>query len=177
MMHLITGGSASGKSAYGESVAVEWKTGFRYYVAAMKPWGKEGKERVKKHRSMRVGKGFETIECYTDLKRAAEYFGPEKSEDRLIMVECMSNVMANEQFDIGGSDEEILDRTESAINYLKSQAGMLIVITNEVFSDGVMYDSDTTRYLRLLGEINQRLAKMADRVTEVVYGIPVEWKI
>ena len=31
-------------------------------------------------------------------------------------------------------------------------------------------------YIRLMGRVNQRLAKLADRVVEVVYGIPVVLK-
>ena len=67
MMHLITGGSASGKSAYAEKMAVGAGEKSRYYLATMKPWGKEGQERVEKHRNMRAGRGFTTVECYTCL--------------------------------------------------------------------------------------------------------------
>ena len=56
MMHLITGGSASGKSAYAEKMAVGAGEKSRYYLATMKPWGKEGQERVEKHRNMRAGR-------------------------------------------------------------------------------------------------------------------------
>ena len=52
----------------------------------------------------------------------------------------------------------------------------LVVVTNEVFSDGIQYDPDTMRYLKYLGDINCRMAEMADQVTEVVYGIPVTKK-
>ena len=31
-------------------------------------------------------------------------------------------------------------------------------------------------YKRVLAEVNRRMAQMAERVTEVVYGIPVEVK-
>ena len=56
---------------------------------------------------------------------------------------------------------------------LKQQADPLIVVTNEVFSDGITYDDSTMQYLHYLGEINQQLAAHAEHVTEVVYGIPV----
>ena len=50
------------------------------------------------------------------------------------------------------------------------------MITNEVFSDGILYEPETMRYIRLLGQVNQELAQSADRVTEVVYGIAVQVK-
>ena len=39
--------------------------------------------------------------------------------------------------------------------------------------DGEMYEKETLEYIRLLGLVNCRLAKMASEVVEVVYGIPV----
>ena len=58
MMHLVTGASASGKSAYAEDLLVLAKSAEKYYIATMRPWGAEGAARVKKHRAMREGKGF-----------------------------------------------------------------------------------------------------------------------
>ncbi len=92
------------------------------------------------------------------------------------MLECMSNLVANELFDVGGSDEEICRRILAGIRHLQNQAKHLIIVTNEVFSDGLDYDPETVRYIRLLGRINRLLAERAGQVTEVVYGIPVERK-
>ena len=38
------------------------------------------------------------------------------------------------------------------------------------------YSEETKIYQRVLGEVNQSLAGLAEKVTEVVYGIPVEIK-
>ncbi|MCD8222216.1 MAG: bifunctional adenosylcobinamide kinase/adenosylcobinamide-phosphate guanylyltransferase [Clostridiales bacterium] len=170
MLHLITGGSASGKSEYAESRVVESGQRERYYIACMRPYGEEGRERVRKHRAMREGKGFITIECYdhlSSLRFAGERTG------RAILLECMSNLTANEQFGAGGTDEEIINRIVKGAASLCSQAENVWIVTNEVFSDGVQYDAETMRYLRLLGMVNQKLAEIADHITEVVYGIAV----
>jgi adenosylcobinamide kinase/adenosylcobinamide-phosphate guanylyltransferase len=54
---------------------------------------------------------------------------------------------------------------------------LLVVVTNELFSDGRPYDGDLTRdYLLTLAGINRKLAARADRVYELVCGIPVIWK-
>lgn len=168
MIHLITGGSASGKSAYAEQKAMEAGT-VRYYVATMEPFGEEGKQRIRKHRAMRAGKGFQTIECRHHLKQVCL----EKSGDSVVLLECVTNLVANEQFSVGGSDEEIIDRVLDGVKHLARQANHLILVTGEVFSDGIEYEEETKRYLHLLGQTNQELAQMADMVTEVVYGIPI----
>ena len=179
MIHLITGGSASGKSSYAEQLAVSLDADIRFYIATMRPWGEEGRLRVEKHRAMRAGKGFETIECYHHLAEVRlDAGGPLPGggyeKDRVVvLLECMSNLTANEQFEAGGTDEEIMERILGGIRHLQKQAGHIIIVTNEVFSDGGKYDEETVRYLALLGQINRKLAAMAGRVTEVVYGIPV----
>lgn len=182
MIHLVTGGSASGKSACAESLTVQTKAARRYYVATMQPWGEEGRRRVEKHRNMRRDKQFVTVECYTDLEHlmlpncigaGSWKESPEKRKDTAILLECISNLVANEQFETGGGDEEIRARIENGIRHLQKQAEHLIIVTNEVFSDGCIYDADTMRYINLLGRVNAQLAAMADQVTEVIYGIPV----
>ena len=64
-MILLTGGSGCGKSSFGESLCVKMPMP-RYYLAAMKPFGEGSREKIARHREMRKGKGFQTIERYTD---------------------------------------------------------------------------------------------------------------
>ena len=40
----------------------------------------------------------------------------------------------------------------------------------------MLYDPETERYLRYLGAINCNMAQEADKVVEVVYGIPLVQK-
>ena len=89
MMHLVTGGSGSGKSAYAEQQVLEAGDAPRYYIATMMPYGEEGRRRVEKHRRMRREKHFETIECYMDLKQVQVPPGS------TVLLECLSNLTAN----------------------------------------------------------------------------------
>lgn len=167
MVHMITGGSGSGKSEYAESLVLAAGEGRRVYIATMIPYGTEGSARVARHRRLRREKQFETIERYTDLA------GLSVEPGCIVLLECVSNLVANEVFEPCGAHEHTADRVVAGIRSLSRQAKELFVVTNEVFSDGVTYDAETERYLSYLGEVNCRLAAMADSVTEVVYGIPV----
>ena len=62
------------------------------------------------------------------------------------------------------------------IRSLLSQCSNLIVVTNEIFSDGIQYDEETVNYQRCLADINIQMAAEADCMTEVVYGIPLKIK-
>ena len=49
----------------------------------------------------------------------------------------------------------------------------LVIVSNNVFEDGEIYDETTMAYIRAMGRINERLAAAADEVIEVIAGIPV----
>ena len=170
MLHLITGGSGSGKSAFAEEQVLNAGEGQRIYIATMIPYGEEGKQRVERHRQLRKEKNFETIECYKNL---ASLKVPQNS---VVLLECMSNLVANEIFEPDGAHEKTVEAVREGISGLMNQTQRLFVVTNEIFSDGIEYDPDTMRYLEYLGKVNQELAVLADQVTEVVYGIPVNVK-
>lgn len=170
MLHLITGGSGSGKSAYAEKQVLAAGAEKRIYIATMIPYGEEGRQRVARHQRLRSRKGFETVECYTGLGRISVPAGS------AVLLECLSNLVANEIFEADGAREETVPAVITGIRRLAEQAGHLFVVTNEVFSDGISYSRETMRYLEYLGKVNAQAAVLADRVTEVVYGIPVAVK-
>ena len=72
MIHLVTGGSGSGKSAYAEQCILDFGGTRRVYIATMQPFGAEGQARIARHRKMRAAKKFSTIECYTNLKEGEQ---------------------------------------------------------------------------------------------------------
>lgn len=212
MITLIMGGSGSGKSAYAEDyVLAQAGESLKYYIATMQIYDAEGQRKVERHRKLRAGKGFITIEQPTDIaeaglqivtvqqsecrqkmnmvkvsgaadeveeKRSASIAGDEREETQnasTALLECMSNLVANEMFsgeqmpDVDTVVEEIVQGIAS----LTSQLSHLVIVSNNVFEDGIEYDETTLRYIEALGRINTRLAEMADHVVEVVVGIPV----
>jgi adenosylcobinamide kinase/adenosylcobinamide-phosphate guanylyltransferase len=171
MFHLVTGGSGSGKSAFAEQKILDLGPARRIYIATMYP-GKdpENAARIARHRTMRKQKSFETVECYTAL---ADLDLPEGSN---VLLECMSNLAANEMFLPGGAGVHTASAAVDGVRHLLKHCGNLVVVTNEIFSDGGTYDALTVQYLEALGTINRKMAEMADFVTEVVYGIPLTRK-
>ncbi|MBP3925900.1 MAG: bifunctional adenosylcobinamide kinase/adenosylcobinamide-phosphate guanylyltransferase [Clostridium sp.] len=170
-LFLITGGSGSGKSEYAEQLVMELGGLRRLYLATMRVWDEEGSLRVERHRRQRAGKGFVTAERFTDLTGFAETL--EEPFDT-ILVECMSNLALNEFYE---SEERTAERILDGVKCLRGCCRNLIIVTNEIFSDGITYDPVTERYLELLGTVNCLLASLANEVTEVIYGIPVPVKV
>lgn len=170
MLHIITGGSGSGKSAYAEEQILKLNNKKRYYIATMHPFGEESCKRIERHKRMRADKGFETIEKYNHLEEV------ELDKDADVLLECMSNLVANEMYDENGAGEKTAEAVMDAVWKLKESVRNLIIVTNEISSDCQNYTDETMRYMECLGKINCFLAERADCVTEVVYGIPLEIK-
>ena len=193
MITLVTGGSGSGKSAYAESLLSSCE-GIRYYIATMQIYDAEGEKKVERQRKLRAGKGFLTIESPINVgkiqfacagkaeqaqyRQEAEMKVQGNAEKKSALLECMSNLTANEMFTKDGikSAEEVVGKIVSEMQTLSQKLDNLVIVTNNVFEDGVIYDAGTMEYLKALGRINAALARLADRVAEVVVGIPVELK-
>ncbi len=178
MITVIIGGSGSGKSQYAEQLLLHTKAKHLYYLATMEIHGEEEQQKVERHRRMREGKGFVTIEQPRDLSRV-EIMWPR--EEAAVLVECISNLAANEFFSWEGEAlEENIRLIEAkiihGITLLASQANDLIIVTNDVFCDGEEYTGETMEYMKMLGRINQRLCAIGDQVVEVICGIPTALK-
>ena len=199
MLHIVYGGSASGKSSYAESFAMSLQgEGRLLYIATMYPYkwntteiDPETMQRIERHRAMRADTGFDTVECYRHVEHIVA-----KRQD-VLLLECMSNLLANEMYLEQDSDDGGLAETMSEVE--KTGVGMsetlspvskkivqalvnlstrvqdVVIVTNDVFSDGgsLTYDESTREYVKNLAEINCALAREAATVTEVVCGIPV----
>ena len=164
MLIVVTGGSASGKSAFAESLCLPYSP--RVYLACMQPFGDEGAARIRRHREMRKDKGFTTVERYTD---PASLSLPPCA---CVLLEDVGNLAANEMFS-KEPPRDPLDAVMRGIDALLKQCERLVVVTDEIGSDGVCYDPATTAYLAALGAINRAICAKADAVFETVAGIPI----
>ena len=136
----------------------------------MRPFGAEAAARIEKHRVQRAGRGFDTVECYVNLLSAPV------PPDSAVLLEDIGNLCANELFDAGGSADGAADAVVQGVEALQRRCRVLVIVSNEVASGGADYAGDTLRYLRVLGELNRRLAALSDAVCEVVCGITDYYK-
>lgn len=177
MLSLIIGGSGSGKSAYAEEYCRKLAgDGPICYLAAMQASeDAEMQEKIRKHKERRYGKGFFTIEQPVQIERALEKMS---DKSRIALLECVSNLTANEMF-FGGqcqTAETVAERILAGIGELEGELSHIVVVTNNLSEDGIVYEETTKNYLRAMGKINQALAETANVVTEVVAGIPLVLK-
>lgn len=176
MFYLVTGGAGSGKSDWAEKFAMGLGRGRKLYLATMRVQDEEGRKRVKKHRALRADRGFETLEAGGSLLEV-----PGKYET--ILVEDVTNLVMNayydKYFDRHGDTvtrealRDLEKRSADEILSLRRKCTNLIAVMNEIQSDGRTYPTETGQILQALSRVEMRLAGEADRLIEVVYGIPV----
>ncbi|MBR3430347.1 MAG: bifunctional adenosylcobinamide kinase/adenosylcobinamide-phosphate guanylyltransferase [Clostridia bacterium] len=165
MIWLVTGGSGCGKSTWAEKLVQSLPAERRIYIATMQVYDQESEKRVRRHRAQRADLGFRTVECEKNLSAAKIDMGS------IVLLEDLVNLTANEMFDGGDPNRVIPD-----LQKLSMRCRHLIMVTNDLFSDGETYSSSVQKYLRCLADINRQAAGLADHVIEVVYSIPVALK-
>lgn len=188
MRALVWGGSGSGKSEFAEGLAV-WAAsrsagnqelsgavgtssacGSLLYIATMAAEDPESRRRIARHRRLRAGKGFTTLEQYTHLEEVTLPPGT------TVLLECLSNLVANEMFSQAGRKQDTARIIREGLFHLADQADSLIVVSNDVFGDGTCYPGETEAYRQILAEVNQALAEQFSFAVELVHGVPVYWK-
>lgn len=169
MITLVSGKQNSGKSAFAERLATKSDLPCRYYIATMRVVDEDSMERRKKHRQMREGLGFETLEIPCLIDSAPDLMrSPEKC---VVLLECVANLVANIMHEPewdgrikvadSESGDEFVKYITGLIKDLAGSVGHLIVVTSE-------YDKDEAEgaklYIGLLNAVNARLGRIADKV-------------
>lgn len=180
--------------------------GKKYYIATMQVYDEESRRRVQKHRKQREGKQFYTIEQPVHVSGALTQMDAGKKSAMLECVSNLvanemfaKDVYAEDMYvddpyveDMHADDCDVMEtglkkskdcsaeavagKIVDDIMKLHQPLQQLVIVSNNVFEDGLSYDEMTTEYIKAMGIVNQKLAAVADVVTEVVVGIPVTVK-
>lgn len=183
MLVLITGGARSGKSAHAVAVA-QALAGPVLFLATGLPIDEEMAERIRRHRQMRPP-GWATVE---EPLQPARAIGTYASKGSVVVLDCVAVWLGNLlHHHLGESGPRGVHQAEAlrqralaeadALCRLPDSRGLrLVVVTSEV-GLGIVPETALSRLYRdLLGEVNQLLARRADRVIWMVAGIPVRIK-
>ena len=186
---LILGGARSGKSTFAEVRAKELGGENVLYIATSETKDEEMEERVIKHRAER-SPAWKTLEAPRNVAQAIRAAG---SAARVILLDCMTFLVANHLMDAAAPEDDPFDNpssdpfdvkieadvvaeVEELITYVQESDVELLVVSNEV-GLGVVPPYELGRaYRDILGRANQILARHADEVQLLVAGIPMRIK-
>jgi adenosylcobinamide kinase/adenosylcobinamide-phosphate guanylyltransferase len=175
-IHLITGGTRSGKSAYAQKRA-EALPGPRAYLATCPVIDGETAERVKRHQEARGAADWETIEEPVDLAGAIS----RAATCRVLLVDCLTLWVNNLLYEAERrgetfTEELAAERTCELIAACRAFPGTITFVTNELGMGIVPTDEATRRFRDCAGRMNQMIAAAAAEVTFVVSGIALRLK-
>ncbi len=171
MVALVIGVPDSGKSALAEDLAMKLSgDGKRIYLATMEILDDDGKKRVEKHRKLREGKGFFTIEAPVKVLEAVSC-APDL-EKSTVLIECISNLVGNVMHDEDSECRgDVVGTVISDVSGICNRAKNVVIVTNS-FACEEGFDDETKEYVRSLDAVNCELRKTAGEIYEFAEG---EW--
>ena len=162
---LILGGARSGKSRYGEEMALG--SGLKpAYIATAEAWDDEMRERIAVHQDRRFGRGWLEIEAPLGL---AEAIAENAAEDRVLLIDCLTLWLTNLMMAEGDIDAA----ASTLLAVLARVPGQSILISNEVGFGIVPENAMARRFRDLAGRLHQDIARDANQVLLMVAGLPV----
>ena len=177
---LITGGTRSGKSTFGEGLLKDEKEVL--YIATSKITDNEMEERVRRHRERRPAV-WDTHEGYRNLSHIIK-----ESHKKFILFECVGTMITNILFDeerdfetidkkqIEAIERDVILELKGLVDTCNSLDRNIIIITNEV-GMGLVSEYPLGRiFTDILGRVNQRLGALCSEAYFVACGIPLRLK-
>lgn len=164
---LVLGGVRSGKSRFAQKLAE--KESSVAFVATAKAVDEEMRNKIRRHQQERP-KQWRTVEEPLDLARV---FDECAQQFKILLVDCLTLFVAN----VLEADPEMVNaRIDGLVEALRHVPTSVVLVSNEVGS-GVVPPYPSGRQFRdLLGEVNQKVASVADKVVLMVAGLPLVLK-
>jgi adenosylcobinamide kinase / adenosylcobinamide-phosphate guanylyltransferase len=169
---LVLGGVRSGKSRYALQLASRAQRVTFLATAERRENGDEEMQRkIERHRAERP-QHWATIEEPLNLAAAIESV----NGCDLLVIDCLT-LFAGKLIEIHGENLAAIEASvDSLCAALTASKCSIVLVSNEVGSGVVPAFELGRRYRDLLGEINQRVAAIADHVVLMVAGLPLALK-
>ena len=169
MKIFISGGAKNGKSTFAQRLAKAQSADVPlYYVATMKSTDSEDNERIARHRAERGGWGFTTIEKPVDIEKILEQCDHGGS----FLLDSLTALLANEMFPPPdwNLNEQAADKIKEGLSQVLNAVRNIVVVSDYIYSDAIIYDPFTEKYRRFLAQIDRTVAENCDVVLEAAYA-------
>ncbi len=169
MVTLVLGGVRSGKSRYAQSEAARFNG--VTFIATARRSDAEMRRKIAAHQRERPSE-WKTVEASAALDAVIRREG---QHAELLLVDCLTTycggLLPRRRTESGRRRH-----LEAVVEAIRSTRASVVVVSNEV-GCGVVPAFKSGRLFRdLLGDMNQRVARVADRVVLLVAGVPIAIK-
>lgn len=168
MICLVVGGAKSGKSMYAQNLSKKLKnsSGSMYYVATMNPYDEEDSKRIDNHIKEREGYNFKTIEVQRNIVSIVNKINKEDT----LLIDSLTSLVTNEMFGLNEFNEKVENDIVYALKDISKSASNVIMVSDYISSDSIIYDKYTEVFRKELGLVNIKVAKFCDVVIECVFN-------
>lgn len=166
---LVVGGVGSGKSRYAQFLASREEQ--VVFLATAQACDEEMRAKIARHVRERPP-SWKTVEVPFELDQAILEHGAFS----FLIIDCLTTFTANLLIARQASCETILARIENISIALEGNRASAVLVSNEVGS-GIVPEFPSGRQFRdILGQVNQRIARICDNVILMVAGYPLAVK-
>lgn len=181
---LILGGQKSGKSRRAELLAREWLAQSAAHQAVLlataQPWDAEMRARIARHQADRAARvpGMRTCEEPLDLAGA---LARASTPDTLVVVDCLTLWLTNCLMPAENSQNMPLapantGQTASLLIAIEEAPGPVVLVGNEIGLGVIPLGAEVRAFVDALGQLNQAVAQVCQRVTLMAAGLPLTLK-
>ena len=187
---LILGGQKSGKSRRAELLARDWlaasNTHQAVLIATAQPWDEEMRARITRHQIDRAERvpGLRTVEEPRNLSEAIAHHS---RPDTLLVVDCLTLWLTNWLMPMKQAPEDnsepnrpltgfTLDFIALLLDSLIRAPGPVVLVGNEIGLGVIPMGAEVRAFVDALGRLNQEVARVCQRVTLMVAGLPLTLK-
>ncbi len=172
-IHLILGGARSGKSTYAEQLAIASDLPVTY-IATAQVHDDEFGQRIEHHKTRRP-KHWQTVEAPFNLANTLQMVA---KENECLIVDCLTLWLA-QCICPDCAPPEGVDWAQERIALLETLSklqGTIILVSNEVGMGIVPLGEINRQFQDEQGRLNQAVAKIANKVSFIAAGLPIQLK-
>ena len=191
---LILGGQKSGKSRRAEFLARDWLLQSPDHkavlIATAQPWDEEMRQRITRHQRDRAERvpGLTTVEEPLQL---AQTINRLTRPDTLLVVDCLTLWLTNLLMPMTGENAIKLPSNQLLAGYFIDYTAMLsiaisdakndtkgpiVIVSNEIGLGVIPMGREVRAFVDELGNLNQDIAQVCDKVTLMAAGLPLSLK-
>ena len=167
MIYYISGGERSGKSTYGENLALSMSN-TPVYLATSRVWDQNFEQRIERHK---ISRGSNWINREEDKQLSNVIH-----KDEVVLIDCVTLWLTNYFMDFNNDIEACLNAAKSEIDKIEKLEASVIFISNEIGMGGHAATAIGRKFTELQGWINQYIAQKATQATVMISGLPLSLK-
>ena len=142
------------------------------HTGTLEPRDGEDRAIVRRHLVEREGWGFQTLERGRELPRGLAAVPPESA----VLFDSVTACLACQMFSGPSPDAAAPERTAKELLAVSRRVRHLVCVCDEIWRDGVTYETWTETYRRGLAAVCRALAAEFDAVAELSAGRVRMWK-